>query len=245
MTVYWLEQSEADVPFTNDWLSPGEARKLETLRFPKRRTDWRLGRWTAKCALARYANCRRGLNEIEILSAASGAPQVAGSDPPAISLSHRGGLACCAISPDAIDLGCDLEAIEPRSPAFLSCYFTAEEEQSIGLAAPSEQPRLAALLWSAKESALKALGCGLRADTRSVAVKDPDRLLPSTPDPEIWNPLRVCHNGGDFTGWWRSAGGFVRTMVAFPEPAVPVLLRHVQPREATNYRSRHIRLISW
>ena len=47
-TVAWLEQSEADLPPHDDWLSVDEALQLDRLRFAKRRADWRLGRWTAK-----------------------------------------------------------------------------------------------------------------------------------------------------------------------------------------------------
>ena len=54
MEVYWLEQSDADVPADNGWLSANEAARLNAMRFPKRRDDWRLGRWTAKNALALY-----------------------------------------------------------------------------------------------------------------------------------------------------------------------------------------------
>ena len=52
MDVYWLEQSEADVPTADDWLSENEVARLNSLRVAKRRADWRLGRWTAKCAVA-------------------------------------------------------------------------------------------------------------------------------------------------------------------------------------------------
>ena len=54
MRVFWLEQTEADVPPSNDWLGPAELDRCNAFRFAKRRNDWRLGRWTAKCALAAY-----------------------------------------------------------------------------------------------------------------------------------------------------------------------------------------------
>jgi hypothetical protein len=52
MNVHWLEQTEADVPAENDWLSANEAVCLNSMRFAKRRNDWRLGRGTAKCVLS-------------------------------------------------------------------------------------------------------------------------------------------------------------------------------------------------
>ena len=51
---HWLQQSEEDVSTCDDWLSGDEAIVLRGLRFAKRRSDWRLGRWTAKCAVAAY-----------------------------------------------------------------------------------------------------------------------------------------------------------------------------------------------
>jgi 4'-phosphopantetheinyl transferase len=54
MDVYWLDQTQADVPAGDEWLCAREAACLARLRFAKRRADWRLGRWTAKRALAAY-----------------------------------------------------------------------------------------------------------------------------------------------------------------------------------------------
>ena len=54
MQIYWLEQTEADVPAGEEWLSPSEALRSNAIPFAKRRNDWRLGRWTAKSAWAAY-----------------------------------------------------------------------------------------------------------------------------------------------------------------------------------------------
>ena len=69
------------------------------------------------------------------------------------------------------ELGCDLEIVEPRSDAFIADYFTAEEQALIERTSAADRSLLLALLWSAKESALKALRAGLRLDTRSVIVR--------------------------------------------------------------------------
>jgi 4'-phosphopantetheinyl transferase len=221
MDVYWLEQSGPDVPDGNGWLSSQEALHLATLRFPKRRADWRLGRWTAKCALAACVRDTRPLADIQIQAAASGAPEVLGANPPAISISHRNGVACCAIALGAAALGCDLELIEPRSREFVATYFTPEEETLIEQTSAAARPALLAVLWSAKESALKALGVGLRLDTRSVAVRN---LTFELDPPQLWQPLQVCYEGREFNGWWRSDGTLVRTLVAAPQPDAPRLL---------------------
>ena len=174
MNVYWLEQIQGDVPPGDDWLSASEVACQHALRFAKRRADWTLGRWTAKCAVAAYLNLPAQplvLAKIEIHPTASGAPEAFVDERPAavtISLSHRDGRAICAVAQLGVELGCDLEVIEPRSEAFLSDYFTAGEQALVARAPTADQTRLVTLLWSAKESTLKALKTGLRLDTRSV-----------------------------------------------------------------------------
>jgi 4'-phosphopantetheinyl transferase len=240
MKVYWLEQTEADVPVENAWLSSRELLRLNSMRFVKRRTDWRLGRWTAKNAVASYLKLPAefdSLAEIEILSASSGAPGVFFANRPAnvtISVSHRNGTAACAVVAGfEVPLGCDLETIEPRSDAFLNDYFTVEEQCSIGDGA--DRDLAVALLWSAKESALKALGAGLRLDTRCVVV----RLGQRPSEHGVWSPLQVRHAGGQvFKGWWQQSGALIRTVVADPAPVPPILLQ--APSEMTLEKTRAI-----
>jgi 4'-phosphopantetheinyl transferase len=223
--IYWQEQNESDVPGANNWLGTSELLRLSSLRFPKRRSDWRLGRWTAKRAVAICLNIpddRQTLARIEIRAAPSGAPEVFLDNEPAnstISLSHSSGRAICAVGPASVALGCDLEQVESRSHAFLSDYFTAEEQALICRAPAADRPRLLALLWSAKESALKALHAGLRLDTRSVSVRL-DGIGFADPD---WNPLEVHTRNQVFHGWWRHSENFIETVVADPAPSVPVL----------------------
>jgi len=227
MQIHWLEQTEADVPAGEEWLSPSEALRSHDIFFAKRRNDWRLGRWTAKKAWAAYLKlpCEpQVFREIEIRPAASGAPELFYRDSPAgatISLSHRDGTALCAIAPSGGALGCDLEVIEPRSDAFLADYFTAEEQALVARAPAANRSRLLALLWSAKESALKALHEGLRLDTRCM-IAEPAK---SSAGLDGWHPLRVRHTGGEiYQGWWQQAGNLVRTVVAAPTPDLPILL---------------------
>jgi 4'-phosphopantetheinyl transferase len=229
MDVYWLEQSEADVPSEDGWLSAGEAARLAAMRFVKRRTDWRLGRWTAKCALqACLKNCSdlNKLSQIEICSAPSGAPEVFLSGEPAgvtISLSHRAGIAACAVAIPGAALGCDLEMIEPRSDAFVADYFTEKEQAFIGGTSAADRPLLVNLLWSAKESALKALQEGLRLDTRWVAVSLVN--VQHGRQDGSWHPLRVVARTGEvFTGWWQCTDILVRTLVAEQPITPPIML---------------------
>jgi 4'-phosphopantetheinyl transferase len=229
MDVFWLEQSEADVPEENHWLSASEVIFSGRLRFAKRRADWRLGRWTAKRALAACWNLPdlpRVLAKIEIWPELSGAPTAFFERKPVqatISLSHRNGRAISAVAPPAVELGCDLELIEPHSDAFIADYFTPEEQALVARQPATERLRVLALLWSAKESALKALGEGLRLDTRRVLVGP----VSGSGDVNGWSPLQVRLTGGQvFCGWWQNRDDTVRTIVAAPPAMSPIPLRN-------------------
>lgn len=227
MDVFWLEQTEADVPEQDAWLSADEFGALNILQFAKRRSDRRLGIWTVKRALAPCLTpplSTASLARLEIGHAPSGAPEVFFDDRPVavtISLSHSNGRAICAVAPPAVRLGCDLEKIEPHSNAFMTDYFTSEEQWLVGRHFSPDRPWFLTLLWSAKESALKALGEGLRLDTRCVVVRPVEAAF----DLNGWSPLQVRHSGGEiFHGWWQKTDDMVRTLVAVPAPASPIRL---------------------
>ena len=210
------------MPLGDQWLSAGEQARLAGLQIPKRRADWRLGRWTAKCAVTAYWNLPCGLealSAVELRPEPSGAPKVFIHDRPApvtLSLSHSSGSGLCTIAPDDVALGCDLEKVEPRSAHFLEDYFTADEQNLVARTPPGMRDRLLTMLWSAKESALKALCCGLRMDTRSVNAAPFDD--PRTRDEE-WRRVSVAHiNGRSYHGWWRESHDLVCTVVADPPP---------------------------
>jgi len=231
--VYWLEQNEADLPAELHWLSETEALRSNSFRFPKRRADWRLGRWTAKRALAACLDLSSDLGslaKIDIRSAPSGAPEVwilGQAAPVTISLSHRNGIAMCAVAPTGVRLGCDLETVEPRGDTFVADYFTIKEQAIVQKTAAEQRPLLVSLLWSGKESALKALQVGLRLDTNCVEViplhasppteQDPHGPRSALPLAEIhdsWHVLQVFFRGvPTFSGWWRCADQMVRTIV--------------------------------
>lgn len=228
MELYWLEDRDAGVPPGNEWLSAAEAALLEGLHVPKRRAEWRLGRWTAKRAIAarlRLADDPRSLAEIEVRPAASGAPEVfvgGKAARVALSLSHSRGVGFCALAVAGIEVGCDVEWVEPRSPAFLADYFTTREQCLVSNLPEKFQAKALTLFWSAKESALKLLRCGLRADTRSVSAISPELPLP---DGTSWHPLAARHSErGMFYGWWRDTGDRIWTVLADPPPPPPISL---------------------
>jgi 4'-phosphopantetheinyl transferase len=246
MNLFWLTQAEADVPGSNGWLAPGEQARLQAMRFPKRRCDWRLGRWTAKKAIAAFLKLpadEQAFARIEVRAAECGAPDVWIDDEPAevaISISHRDGVGICALAPDGTMVGCDLETVEPRSDGFINDYLTAGEQQLLRTFPPNDRCMLVTLFWSAKESALKALREGLRLSTQSVVVvncglrtseekeichEDVNGSFFCIDQNSIWLPLQVrCATGEVFDGWWQRSGSFLRTLVSSPPSGVPVHL---------------------
>jgi len=214
--IRWLSQRTADVPRHNAWLRDAELDVLEAKQVEKRRNDWRLGRWTAKRTLMKCFRERipvLGFTDIEIRAAEDGAPEVFIHDeaaPVTLSLSHSHGVAFCAIGGNDVGIGCDTEFIEPRSDAFVSDYFTEAEREKVLHASPDKQPLVSTLIWSAKESVLKAVRQGLRRDTRSVVV---NVVAPGSPDDWTHFPARCQETQRRFDGWWRSDDGHVYTVV--------------------------------
>ena len=100
---------------------------------------------------------------------------------------------------------------------------------------------LLALLWSAKESALKLLREGLRLDTRHVVVSFLGKefqthnqenvaqrdcvSIRTSSQHNYWRALQVCHaNAQIFYGWWSQTGDLLRTVLAAPPADPPIVL---------------------
>jgi 4'-phosphopantetheinyl transferase len=206
-----------DVPSDDEWLSPLEAEWIGRMRFEKRSSEFRMGRWTAKNAVSLFLGrpCTpRALHEVEINRAPGGAPVplVEGHPAPvSISMTDRADQAVCVVAPRGVGLGVDLELVEPRTDAFVSDFLTRSEQQLVEAAPDREEHGLLAnLIWCGKESALKVLRTGLRRDTRSVEVSFPDE-----PAVEGWAPMLVrATEGAEFPGWWKRFGAFVLTVAA-------------------------------
>jgi len=56
---WWLARGEDQLPAAADWLSAAERSRVGALRYTKRRTDFLLGRWTLKLAVASAHNVSR------------------------------------------------------------------------------------------------------------------------------------------------------------------------------------------
>jgi 4'-phosphopantetheinyl transferase len=221
--VFLLLCREDEVPAGDGWLSRPELEVQAGLRFPKRRAEWRLGRWIAKRAVATALGKDLPAAGVEIRADHDGAPQAWAGDRPmpvSISISHREGRGLCAVVLDpAVAVGCDLELIEPRSDAFVADYFTDAERAFVRASGPNGRALAANLLWSAKESALKALREGLRIDTRSVEVHFP-RLVGLSE----WTAFEARYAATTLQGWSALAGDLVLTVASAHRLVTPILL---------------------
>jgi len=204
-----------ELPPGDDWLGPAEQAILRGLRWPERRRDFRLGRLAAKRALALVAGCDGALarGRFEVRPAESGAPQAFRDEAPlavAVALSHSHGWAAAAVQRGSGPLGCDLERIEARSPAFLDEYLASNEREFVEKGPESERPLRVTLMWSAKEAVMKALGEGLRLAPASVEV------APATgPVSEAgWRRFSVSapDTAGALKGFWRTVRELVLTV---------------------------------
>ena len=189
-------------------LSPREAAILARLALLPRRRKWLLGRWAAKRLLGELAAEGNDVVtgwlgtpgadddwrcQFSVLNDEAGVPYVdrdgKGRLPLALSISHRGdwGLAALALLP-GVGIGADLETVEPRDPALVRQFFSDSEAERVANGSGAVD-RTVARIWSAKEAVLKAMGLGLRHDTRDIVVGD-EIAAPSglTAD---WTPLEI------------------------------------------------------
>lgn len=200
------------------FLSAFEREMLAELRFPKRRREWLLGRWTAKCLLQRCHPAYGSLTPqaITVGNDPDGAPYLSiegeGRLAMSLSISHRSDRAFCALSstlPPAI--GADLERVESRDPAFVHDFFTVDEDRRVWACPPSRQDTLITVIWSAKESVLKALRHGLRVDTRSIEIchvagLEGAQADMNKPPDQTWYEVQIrctLPDSGSLHGWWQ------------------------------------------
>jgi 4'-phosphopantetheinyl transferase len=237
-----LLAAASELPPGEEWLRPTERATLLRLRVPKRRRDFRLGRFAAKRAMALLDGCEKAfaLRRFEVRPAPGGAPLAFRDGAPlavGLSISHSDGWASAAVHRGTRPLGCDVERIEARSAAFLEDYLTPSE-RAFAVSGPEiEHPLRATLVWSAKEAVMKALGEGLRLAPASVEV------IPALhPVSEAgWRSFSVSAppTAADLHGFWRAVGELVLTVAGGPaEPRLVGPLLDAAPRaDPTSGRS--------
>lgn len=223
--VYWMLTKSHQLPLeASGFLSSFELQKFSAFRFPKRRNEWLLGHWTAKALVHSLpAYHHYSLNQIEICNTSEGAPfiQLPGRTTPVecLTISHSQQFAFCSLATGLeLHIGADLEEVEPRTETFILDYFTPVERQLVDSYPAEIRADIVTLIWSAKESMLKALGVGLHWDTHMVEVHGMEGILQAGGSEAIWQKVQIGEqqtNERVWIGWWQRQDPFILTLAGF------------------------------
>ena len=149
-SIYWNFQEMNCLPENLTWLSENEQLFLSKLRFPKRRQEWLLGRWTAKNLMIKVHPLCNAIkpDNISIHKSENGSPFATLHEKKLkgiLSITHRESLAVAAwCDQPQIKIGIDLEAIEPKEDSFINDFFTTIEVNQVA-AVPSKSKRINSL----------------------------------------------------------------------------------------------------
>jgi phosphopantetheinyl transferase len=212
--VFWSLTDKTKFDLKTSFLSKAEQAVYDGFRFDLRRNSFLAGRWVAKGLIQQAVSLDCSYGEISILNESSGKPYALVEGElleSVISISHAGKWAAAALSVDGLRVGMDVEVVTPRQGSFVADYFTSREFEI--LEDQSENyDRNVTLIWSVKEATLKALGLGLRLDTRKVWVDSLD--LPQERNSVGWNRLSLGAIEGVWDGYWRQIEEAVLVCVA-------------------------------
>ncbi|MBP5404146.1 MAG: 4'-phosphopantetheinyl transferase superfamily protein [Elusimicrobiaceae bacterium] len=154
-----------NLPPVNEVLGEKEQAFYNTLKLPKRKTEWLGGRLALKKLLV--AHVGGTLADFEVLTPGGvGKPTVkVGGKEITIpfSITHSNGYAVAAIAPQAKYLGIDLEKVAPRINAWKNTFFLPEE-------LAREDDEFLTSLWTQKEAVVKLLGSGLTINSLDVRI---------------------------------------------------------------------------
>lgn len=145
----------------------------------KRSAEWLLGRLAAKSAVRSWlARTTRDIpvgNELSIISNDNGQPVVHGTagaaGAPLVSLSHVNGMAVAIAANRPV--GIDLEMIGRirNLNGFVNTIFSSAEWSMLQDSAGQHEHQAAALGWTIKEAASKAVGCGIGGREKSFTLE--------------------------------------------------------------------------
>lgn len=174
-----------------DDVPPGSSTILDT------RERWRAGRFHFERDRSRFVARRSFLkrvlagyvgvapDDIRLGTTMTGKPQLATRGGVSFNASHSDGLAVVAVAAGAA-VGVDVEHVRPIADAtdLAERFFTRQECDEVRTAQGSRSWELFLVLWTRKESLLKAMGTGLTVplDGFDVSTRgNPDRVQPSGP----------------------------------------------------------------
>ena len=151
------------LPPARDVLSEREWMYYNTLKLPKRKTEWLGGRIALKRVVSRCTSC--SLAQIEVLpQEKNGKPQLFLMEKPhslPFSITHSHGYAVAAVATRAHYIGIDLEKIASRISAWKQDFFHPSE-------LTEDTDTFLTALWTRKEAVVKLLGTGLTVNSFDV-----------------------------------------------------------------------------
>lgn len=176
----WCASADDEVERYEDFLTPGEriASREYTM---ERRRQWLLGRVAAKRAIREHLKLRHNFEisytDIEIVSSKFDRPGLALHSISSIakdmrrtvveetsfSISHTDDIAIASACSKQTEgyTGVDIERIRPLKERVIRAYMTPRETSEYSSLSGDAKIRYSVLVWSAKESYLKAVGTGL------------------------------------------------------------------------------------
>ncbi|WP_143277403.1 4'-phosphopantetheinyl transferase family protein [Bordetella genomosp. 9] len=177
LTLWWAGPGLA-AQYRADLLQSADRQRAQMTRSARAERDWRVSR-----ALLQ-----------QVSAGSAGASDSDKAAPVSRSLSHSGGHAVVATAPAGWQVGVDLEALRPRDTARLAPWCCSVEEAGAlaGSAADADRLRAFYLLWTLKESFIKAAGLAFPADMRGVGLTGAG--LP-------WNGWRLRAPGAGWRAW--------------------------------------------
>ena len=144
-------------------------------RNPNVQRTWLLGRIAAKDAV-RTLLWSAGAGpifpvEVTVANDDRGRPLVTapGGADVRVSIAHTAGLGV-AIAAEGVDVGIDIERVEPRPASFEATALTPGERERLAAGPPAERDRTITRWWAAKEAAAKADGTGMDGRPRDFEV---------------------------------------------------------------------------
>jgi 4'-phosphopantetheinyl transferase len=220
------EQEEVDLEAAWSTLDLEERARAERFHLARDRTSYVVAHGLLRAAVGHYTNTPPSALRFE--RTADGRPELdrthsAGSSV-RFSLAHTRGLVGCAVTSGA-DVGFDVEV--PRSPAPMEVaaqYFSSRERAQLESLTPAEQADRFHMLWTLKESYLKALGVGLMRDLGSFDVTPTAdggaELLSRTAPGDDQRPWTLR--------WWRLGEHWMALSVQEPPEKVDVVVSPAQ-----------------
>lgn len=219
-----LDQDDGVRSAFETFLAPDERERAARFIFDRDRNHYIIARGFMRLRLGAYLGI--GPETVSFTTNAHGKPRLNGHDMALnFNLSHSGGQAVLAVSPD-FELGVDIERCREIRDDLANRYFSPGENAALANLHPSERKAAFFRCWTRKEAFVKAVGSGmslafhsfevsientvetglLRWDAAPYAVKQ-WRFFSFTVGPDIVGAVALDTHGRDVAVNWRSGLG--------------------------------------